>query len=51
MVMYSNPLHKSIGKPLTKIIRVMQNIVFTASPDSTVMTPEKIGATIDQMAH
>ena len=35
---------------MTSIIRVMQNIEFTTSPDSTTITPENIGETIDQMA-
>ena len=46
-----NPSHKSIGKPLTKITRVMQSIGLTTSPDSNTITPENIGETIDKMAH
>ena len=29
----------------------MQSIGFTTSPDSTTITSEKLGATIDKMAH
>ena len=47
----SNPSHEYLGKPLTNIIRVMQNIELTTSPDSTTITPEKLGETIEQMAH
>ena len=46
-----NPSHEFLGKTLTKIIRVMQNIVFTTSPDVTTITQENIGATIDQVDH
>ena len=46
--MESNPSHKSFGKTLKKIIRIMQNIGFTTSLDSTTNTPEKIGATIEK---
>ena len=47
--MNSNPYHESIGKPLTKIIIFMRNIEFTTSLDITTITPENIGATIDQI--
>ena len=46
-----NPSHEYLGKILTKIIRVMQNIELTTSPDRTTITPEKIGATIYKMDH
>ena len=36
---------------MTKIIRVMKNIEFTTSPESTTTTPLNIGATIEKMAH
>ena len=49
--MYYNTLHESLGKPLIKNIRVMQNIGFTTSPNSTTSTPENLGETIDQMTH
>ena len=45
-----NPYQKSIVKPLTNIIRVMQKIGFTISPDSTTISLEKIGETIDKIA-
>ena len=48
--MYSNRLQESLSKPLIGIIRVMQNIGFTTSPDINTMTPEKIKATIDQIS-
>ena len=46
-----NPSHESLGKPLKKIIIEMLKIGFTTSPDITTITPEKIGATIEQMFH
>ena len=46
-----NPSHESLGKPLTKIIRVMRNIGFTPSPDRTTITPEKLGKISEQMDH
>ena len=46
-----NPEHGSLGKTLTNIIRVMQNIGFTTSPEITTSAPENIGATIGKMAH
>ena len=46
-----NPPYESLGKTLTYIIRVMRNIGFTASPDISKSTPEKLGSTIDKMAH
>ena len=49
--MNSNPQHKSLGKPLTNIIRVMQKIEFTTSPDSTTTTPENLGGNIEQIYH
>ena len=49
--MKSNPSHESFGNISTNIIRVMQNIGLTTSPDRTTSTPENIEATIDQMAH
>ena len=49
--MYSNTSHKSLGKPLTNIIRVIKNIGFTTLPDSTTIAPEKLGETIEQMSH
>ena len=42
---------KNLGKPLTKIIIVIQKIWFTTSPDRTTITPEKIGSTIEKMVH
>ena len=42
---------ESLGKTFIKIIRMMQNIEFTSSPDKTTNTPEKLGATIEKMAH
>ena len=47
--MKSNPSHESIGKTLTKNIRVMRNIRFTTSPERTKITPEKLGASSEQM--
>ena len=44
-----NPARKSLGNFLTKIIRVMQNIGFTTSQDSTTIAPENLGATVDKM--
>ena len=41
--MKSNPSNESLGKLLTKIIRVMQNFEFTTSPYITKITPEKLG--------
>ena len=46
-----NPPHEYLGKLLTNIIRVMQNIKFTISPDRTTVTPENIGENIEKMAH
>ena len=46
-----NPLHKSLGKPLTNIIGVMQNIELTISPDRNTTIPEKLEANIEQMDH
>ena len=43
-----NPARKSLGNFLTKIIRVMQNIGFTTSQDSTTIAPENLGATVDK---
>ena len=51
MVMKSNPSHKSLGKTLTNIIRLMQNIELTTSLDSTIITPEKLWETIQKIAH
>ena len=51
VVRNSNPSHNSLGEPLIKIIRLIQNIGFTTSPDRTKITPENIWATIDQMGH
>ena len=45
-----NPSHKYIGKLCTKIIRVIQNIEFIASPDSTTITSENLGEAIEKMA-
>ena len=50
-MMHYNPLDESIGKPFTNIIRVMQNIIFTTSLDSTKITPENFVATIEKMDH
>ena len=50
-MMNYNTSYKSLGKPLTKTIRVMQNTEFTKSSDSTITTPEKLGANIEQMDH
>ena len=36
---------------MTNIIIVMQKIRFSTSPESTTITLENIGATIDQMYH
>ena len=41
--MHSNPSHKSLGKTLINIIRRMQNIGFTTSPDRTKIAPETLG--------
>ena len=49
--MKSNPSHKYLGIFLKNIIRVMQKIDFTTSPDSTTTTPENIWADIEQMDH
>ena len=46
-----NPSHGSIGDNLQKIIRVMRNIGFTTAPYSTTITPEKLGAAMEQMDH
>ena len=46
-----NPSHESLGKPLKNFIRVIQNIGFTISLKISIITPEKIGATIDKMSH
>ena len=49
--MYYNPSQKSLGKPPTNIIIVMQNIGFASSADSTISTPENLGATIEKTDH
>ena len=49
--MKSNTSYKYLGKPLTKIIRVMQKIGLTTSPERNTIIPEKLGATIEQMSH
>ena len=49
--MDSNPPQLTLGKTVTKIIKVMQNIGFTTSPDRTTITQENLGASIEQMAH
>ena len=49
--MNSNSSKKYLGKNLTNIIRVMPNIGFAASSDRIAITPEKLGATIEQMSH
>ena len=46
-----NPSQKSPGKTLTKIIRVIQNIEFTKSPDITTTTLENLEGNIEQMDH
>ena len=51
VVMDSNPPQKFIGKPLIKIIRVIQNIGLSTSPNRNKITPENIGANIEKMAH
>ena len=43
--------HEFPGKLLTNIIRVIRNIEFVTSPDSTTITPENLGATIEKMDH
>ena len=40
--MDSNPEYKYLGKPLTKIIIVMKNIGFTASPYITTIKLENL---------
>ena len=45
--MKSNPPHESLGKTSIKIIRVMQNIGMTTSPERTTSSPEKLRETID----
>ena len=42
VIIYYNPLHEYICKPLTKIIRAIQNILFDTSPGNTIITPEKL---------
>ena len=37
--------------PWKNMIRVMQNIEFTTSPDSTTISPEKLGSAIGKIAH
>ena len=49
--MDSNASHKYLGRYFTKTTRVMPNIGFTASPDSTKITPDNIGKTIDKLNH
>ena len=49
--MKSNTSHEFHSKTLTKIIIVMQNIEFTPSPDSTIITSENIEATIEKRDH
>ena len=51
MTINSNPFHKPLGETLTKIIRVMRNIGFTTSADSTTIAPGKLGATIEKNSH
>ena len=46
-----NKPHKYLGKNLTNIIRVIRNIGFTTSPERTIISPKKIGATIEKMDH
>ena len=41
-----NTSHKSLGNTSKK-----RNIEFTTSPDSTTITPEKLGTTIEKTAH
>ena len=43
-----NTSHESIGKLLTYIIRVMQNIELAKSPYITIISPEKLVATIEK---
>ena len=49
MVQDSNPSNIPLYKILTKIIRVIQKIRLTISPNSNTITPEKIVATIEQV--
>ena len=46
-----NPSQKSPGKTLTNIIKVMRNMEFTTSPDSTATTPENLGTNIEKLDH
>ena len=46
-----NPSHKYLGKCLAKTIRVIHNIGSTTPLDSNTITPENLGATIEQMDH
>ena len=38
-----NQQHEYLGKTLTNIIRVMQNILFATSPYRTIIKPEILG--------
>ena len=49
--MKSNAPNEFLGKAITKTTRVMRKIELTTSKDSTTITPEKIGANIEQMVH
>ena len=42
---------KNLGKPPTKLTRVIKNIGLYTSPGSTKITPENLGETIEQMDH
>ena len=37
-----NTSYEFLGKPLTKVISVAQNIGFTTPPDKTAITPENL---------
>ena len=49
--MYDNLSCEYLVKTLINIIRVMQNIGFTTSPESTIITLEKLGGTVEKRAH
>ena len=51
VVLYYTSSHESFLKPLANITRVMQKIGFNTSPDNIIITPEKVVATIEHMAH
>ena len=51
MLLDPNSSHESLGENPTNIIKVIQNIGCTTSPDRTKITPEKTGVTIEKMAH